>query len=366
MESTPEIDLAATAVHPADAKQRRAAVPKSRKFPDGYDLDFEEGKLKHLIDADDPDPSDPLYHRYEVYLERKDQWDALKETHAAQQGANDGVPTREAAKITRLGMLIAADEDSMTLHTAAAMRMYLGARPAPGDTYQYAVPGARQAGNALRNLFLLTSNDNPYADWMLVEVDKRCASIKQKINQLDGSHRQKIEEMAMKGFNYSILKAAAPQQVGMGHRTPYGHTLAQLVGLFDQLLLAVKSCERRDLISKQEAHNPIFGIKHDMRSMFQEIFRASQWLRRPEMIELSRLDFNEKGTDSLPAKRVKAAEELFGKVPNDVFTGKTTPRHGFRKMKFTPEEKRLLNELALKNQSDDPVTDAIIPAGMIE
>ena len=84
------------------------------------------------------------------------------------------------------------------------------------------------------------------------------------------------------------------------------------------------------------------------------------------MIELSRLDFNEKGTDSLPAKRVKAAEELFGKVPNDVFTGKTTPRHGFRKMKFTPEEKRLLNELALKNQSDDPVTDAIIPAGMIE
>lgn len=357
----------ANAVHPADAKkQSKASAPKNRKFPDGYDLDFEAGKLKHLIDADDPDPSDPMYARYEVYLERMDKWNAIKETHAAQQGANEGVPTGEAAKITRLGMLVVTEEDTMTLHTADAMRMYLGARPAPGDTDKYPVPGARQAANALRQLFFLTANDNPCADWMLVKVDQYCASIKEKIQQVNKDHRQKIQDMAMMGINYSILKAETPQTVGMGHRTAYGHTFSQIVALFDQLILAVKSCERRDLVSRKQANDSLYDIKRDVRVMFHEIFHSARLLLNPEMVALSRMDFNEKGMDTPAAKRVHAAETLFGKIPNEIFTGNTPPRHSLRKTILTSEEKRLLKELSLKNESDDPVTDAPIPAGMIE
>ena len=79
------------------------------------------------------------------------------------------------------------EEDTMTLHTLEAARLYLGGEPAPGEV-RYSVPGARRCATSLRQLFQLYSIDNPYSDWALVMVDQRLAELKDRMDQIEHQH----------------------------------------------------------------------------------------------------------------------------------------------------------------------------------
>ncbi len=329
-----------------------------RVFADGYDLDAEQQVLAQLLSGDDIDSADPLYPRYEVFTDRLKQWDALQIAHQASFKANTDVPIEQARKIGLMGSLQSDTEDSMTLHTLEAMRLFMGVSPEPGSQYKFGVPGGRRAATALRQLFLLSAHNNPYADWTLCETDSRIAGIKRLIDKVEANHMRLLDDARRRGLNYGVLAAKKTQDVSLGYHSPYGYSVSGVIAAYDHCVRVVKSAERRDLATKAEVHDTLTRIKRECRSMFEAAISASRILLNDNMRGLSRSDFLPQA-DELASKRVAAAKQLIGVLPQDVFTRTRTPRHSLNAERLSSQELVVLQQIALTLGSEPEAHKAL-------
>lgn len=319
-------------------------------FPDKYDILGEAAILDHLIQSDNPDPADPLFPRFVQYEERLRQLEAINAAKKAQP------PTLDQ-QVSGIGYLETESDDQMTLHTRDAMRVFVG-RPA-GDG-QRAIAGGRRVAASLRQLWGLSSNDNPYADWMLVQFDEQMQGVRQALTGAAEQTMRRLEDMRQKGLSYSVLKSAAPVSVNLGFVSPYGYAVATAVVEFDWLSRVVKSAQRRDVLSSSEAHDLLFETKRKCRSVFEPIVRAAGLLMREELRPLTRADFL--SSDEAAMKRVAAVQGLFGMCPKDVFIGEKTPRHTRRSVRLNDAELRLLESVPFAEEG----AGAEVAAGLIE
>lgn len=337
-------------------KTKKSPKPEFRtspdsSFPDGYDLEGEREVLQALIEADSPDSRDPLFPRFVQYEERLRQFESLQAAKKAHQ------PTL-AEQVAEIGTLEVEADDQMTLHTRDAMRLFVG-RPA-GDG-QRAIAGGRRVAASLRQLWGLSSNDNPYADWMLVQFDEQAHDMRHSLTGAAERTLNRLEAMRQKGLTYSVLKSAAPVNVSLGFVSPYGYAVATAVVEFDWLSRVVKSAQRRDVLSSSEAHDLLFETKRRCRSIFEPVVRAAGLLMRDELRPLTRADFL--SSDEGALKRVAAVQGLFGMCPKDVFVGQRTPRHTRRNVRLTDAELRLLESVPFADEHSGAETSS---AGLIE
>lgn len=318
------------------------------------DYPFESEKLavQHLIDAAEPDLMDPLYPRYEIYVANMANLETHRAERLAREEANPEVPVDEARKARSIGALRSTVEDVMTLHTMEAMRLYLGLSPEPGNSSRFGVPGARRAASALRQLFLLSAMDNPYADWMLIQTDERVGAIKLLIEKTSNKHLKQLDDMKAKGLSYGLLEAKNPQSVSLGYHSPYGYMMSTVVVLFDHCVRVMKSAERRDLLTKKEVHEALYRIKHAIRSMFETTLKGQRVLMNDNMRGMQRSDFLPQSVDAVQKKRIDVARDIFGAVPNDIFVGTKSPRHSLRNERLDSKELRVLEAMA-KAQADE-------------
>lgn len=329
-------------------------------LPDGYNLTTQAKRLSHLLDADDPDHNDPLYPEYELHLSKVQQLAQLQAEHRARVAANPEVPLDQARKANQMGKLQSQEEDRMTVHTMEAMRLYLGASPQPG-TSRYPVPGGRRAATSLRQLFVLTAQDNPYADWALCECDQKLGQIKKNIAGLERAHVKLLDDIRTKGLDYKILAAATPQSVSLGYHSPYGYAMSMLIVEFDYLVRVVKSAERRDLVSKAEAHAVFLRVKRDCRSLFESVIAASRILLSEPLQGLCRSDFLPQASDT-SRQRVAAVTQFLGKVPQEIFVGEISPRHSLRNERLSGKDLDVLRQLAATMHAEpEPETETATP-----
>ncbi|REE18597.1 integrating conjugative element protein (TIGR03761 family) [Paraburkholderia sp. BL23I1N1] len=343
-------------VDPAvDAFSRSTSSP----FADGYDLDAERAVLAHLIAEDDPDPADPLFGRYQLFLEREDALNHMRETHALRQGSDSLVRPHEAQEISRIGQLGSDGADRMRLHTRDAMRLFLGRSIAPGEQ-GHPMAGGRRVAASLRALWSLSGNDNPYADWKLIEIAERIAGIR-RANELEQQRaRQLLDAAREKGLEYSVLQSREPAQVSLGFGSPYGYMIVMLLVELDYLVRLVRSAVLRDLMSSTEGFRRIGSARHRCLSVFHFAVHCQRVLTRAELLPLSRVDFLP-NADTAARQRVEAARALLGVLPRDVFTGAREPRHSRRRVsRLSDAELRLLDSVRLSG--DDAVAEAAAAA----
>lgn len=260
------------------------------------------------------------------------------------QNANPEVPLTHAQSIKNLGGLRATEEDTMTLHTSEAMRIYLGVSPTPESTNKYGISGARRAAAALRQLHVLTVQDNPYADWMLVQIDTMNADAVKAIEAMEGKFTKKLDNLKARGLNYSIVAARSPQSVTLGYRSPYGFAVTNTVVGFDYMTRVLKSAELRDLMTKAELHGDLERIKGKLRGLFEFAAKAQRILLNPLMQPLCRADYASQDVDA--AKRIAAAKQAFGDVPQSIFTHAQLPRHTLWNQRLSPAEREMLERIA--------------------
>lgn len=263
------------------------------------------------------------------------------------QQANPEVSSAQAQGIKNLGGLYAGEEDTMTLHTAEAYRLYLGVTPSPSEN-RYGISGAKRAAWALRQLHTLTVRDNPYADWVLIQVDELNFEVMKLISNLETKSIKKLDDMKKKGLNYSIVGSRSPQTVSLGYRSPYGYAVTNTVVSFDYLVRVLRSIEMRDLMTKNDMHDELQRVKTRLRSMFEFAAKAQRFLLNADMQMLCRNDYVSKDAQAL--KRIAAAKQVYGDVPVDIFTHGRLPRHTLWNQKLTKAERDLLNDIA--NQQD--------------
>lgn len=326
------------------------ATHERSPFPDKYDLQGERKILATLIRSGDPDPADPLYPRYEMFLEREAKLRQMQAEYQARQGADPIVAPATARQINDLGALQPGAADTMTLHTAEAMRLFMGTSVQPGGT-GYPMAGGKRVAAALRGLWSLSSNDNPYADWSLVDISERIADARQNIAADQKRILAKLDETKQKGLDYSIVQSRSPSVVQLGFTSPYGFMIAMLIIDFDFFTRVVKSAQRRDLLSSKEGHELLQATKHRCRSAFERALRFQRVLSAKEVVTLSRLDWLPTA-DEAGKQRVADLQQILGAIPKDIFMGQRQPRHSKRRLQLSEAELRLLDQVALTEEPD--------------
>lgn len=329
----------------ATVSQLPIASKVTSPFNDGYDLETEAELLRHLIDADDPDMGDPLYQRYVEYERRVALLERMKGDHKDRDAAEKDVPYREASNVKALGKLADDGEDSMLLHTREASRLFVGRAVAPGQT-GYPQSGGKKVGAALRAIWYLSGNDNPYADYALIEANTGIGEVKAALETEITDMETRLDKLRQRGLSYSVVAAVPPAKVELGFKSPYGYAIVDLVVTFDFFSRLVKTLVRKDMLSDKEGYATLYRFQHRVRRVFERVIWFQRYLMKEELRTLSRMDWLPNATDDAK-KRVEAAIKIFGALPREVFNGSVVPRHSRRHLDVSAEELRLLNNVPL-------------------
>ncbi|MBW8831358.1 MAG: TIGR03761 family integrating conjugative element protein [Burkholderiales bacterium] len=319
---------------------REAASP----FLDGYSITGERTALAELLAADEPDESDPLYPRLLLLDERERELRDMETRWKSRNGADEVVKIDEARSMRQLGSLVTEGEDSMTLHTKEGYRLFVGRAKDPQGAYP-AIVGGKRIASALRSLWMLTSLDNPYADWALVHHEHTLSLMKDLIEKEIKKGKEELESMRARGLSYGLLVSAEPKSLELGFKSPYGYAIAELMVSYDYFIRLVKTLGRKNLISDDQERIRIREVTRVIRRHFGETARFERWLMRPELRELARADFMP-GVVAEGAKRVTAAAGIFGPIPADIFSGRMAPRHSRRRLQLTEQDKKMLLQVS--------------------
>ncbi len=324
-----------------------AAFPVSpdSPFADGYDIAGERDALADLVAADNPDADDPRWARFVELGEREEALRRMAESYTLRQGADNVVPDHEARRIGELGQLTDAEQDTMTLHTKDAFRMFTG-RQADAAGKVMPIAGGKRFAAVLKSIWYLSGNDNPYADWILIRMYQGLSTVRAHLDRVTREREEAIAALRRKGLSLFVMASRSPKTVELGFRSPYGYAAAEAIVEFDYYVRMIKTLIHKDRLSDGEGRAAIRELGRAMRALFLEPVRWERYLLREELRQLSRSDFLP-GAGADAHKRVKAAVALFGELPRKVFTGTEAPRHTRRRAKLSELELRLLEQASL-------------------
>lgn len=321
---------------------------KNSSFEDGYSIAKEEKFLFDIYEGDVPEDS-IHYDRFIELHERIEQLKVMSNEFSERKGAEPVIKDSEVRAMDKLGALVDSDEDLMIIHTKEAYRMFMGRGRSPENRVPPIV-GGRTTASALRNLWNLTANDNPYADWALLRHEQSIAEIQKRLSNEVKAGQAALEAQKEMGLVYFVLKSEHPHAVPLGFRSPYGYTISRLIVEFDYFIRLQKTLARKTLRSDMETRQTIAEITRYIRRVFHETGRFDTWLGQRQLLSLCRMDFIKELQGQRPGadKRVEAVTEIFGTCPKDVFTAKLQPRHTRRRADIHDAEMALLQKAGVK------------------
>lgn len=239
-----------------------------------------------------------------------------------------------------IGRLEDAVPDTMTLHTRLAYVLFTG-RPADTTRNAPGIPGGRRFAAISRTLWQLSANDNPYADWILIQLYDELLRIRCHLSEMIGVRESEIESLKRRGLSLSVLSSRQPMTLDLGFRSPYGYATAEAMVEFDYYARIVRTLVAKDRLSDAQGDAAIKAVGKSLRGLFTAPIRWERHLLHEQLRPLSRSDFLP-GADESARKRVRAATALFGEVSRAVFTGAEVPRHTQRRVRLSEAELRLL------------------------
>lgn len=296
----------------------RATKPK-------FDPEEARRQLAEFLEADlDVPTHHPLYPLYQQLLAWEDAQEEAKRDYAGKLGADKGVNRDEARVILAIGSLDSED-DYMLVHTRQAYRLFVGRGRDPEGKIAR-IPGAKNVGSALRNLWQLSGQDNPYADWMLILVEFEIDDLIQQLAKATAEARTQIDDMAASGMHLSILRSREPAKVSLGFRSPYGFLISKLVMDFDMYVRVVKTLTGRNLISADKEREILNARLRPIRAFFDRALRNQNVLQVPAYAAITRADVRHPKTRDIQ-DRVKALAEIWPGLPEEVLGRVKLPRH---------------------------------------
>lgn len=337
------------------------STEENSPFEDGYSITGEEAVLAGFMAGPMPE-NDPLYERYLELEERKDRLAKLQAQFQTRKGSDLQVKPAEYFAMDDLGRLVDSDEDLMALHTKEAFRLFMGRMREPGSEVAPIV-GGRRVASSLRNLWMMTAGDNPYADWALLRHEQSMTEIGERLREEIRESEALLRKQQERGLSYSVLKSSRPQSLQLGFRSPYGYAICRVIVDYDYFVRLQKTLARKTLCSDAQMRQTITELTRYIRRIFNETARFDRWLAQPEIHGLSRLDFIEEHATADGKKRVEYVREVFGMVPADVFTAKLQPRHSRRRYTLTDVERKLLQSVGVQMAKAEAQGDANSEAG---
>ncbi|WP_353176459.1 PFL_4669 family integrating conjugative element protein [Delftia acidovorans] len=318
-------------------------------FADGYSIRGEEKALAEFIESGASE-SDPCFDRYVELLDRRERLSQMKAEHQERRGADPLVPISDAQAIDDLGMLVDDGVDQMTIHTIEALRMFYGRAREPGSKVNPIIGGRRIAAS-LRNLWLLTGNNNPYADWALVRYERGLQEVQEHLRGAIQQCEERMQQQRKLGLNYTVAASSNPVNVNLGFKSPYGYDISTLIVQYDYFVRLQKTLNRKSLQSDSQMRESLSIASRAILKVFYDTARFSRWLSRSEMADLNRADWI--GADVQARKRIEFAMEVFGPVPAVIYKVEVAPSHSRRRYSLTDAERTVLQQVGAQLEAEE-------------
>lgn len=306
------------------------SLRRRRMFDDNYNIDRERRELRDMI-AGPVRADDPRLPRF-VELQRREQ--ILRE-RAAAAVADAGVPPaaskavdNDTATVDAMSPLANSQEEAMILHTKDAYRLFIGRQADLANNVQPTF-GARYCAFALRNLWTLSNQNNPYADWALVNIDAELDTLKQFLKQRTDEQNAALEKLRETGLEVAVLKSIRPQRTVLHFSSPYAYAVIQLLLAFDLYVRIVRTLGRRSAISDADVTVEIRTVARKLRHTFLTVIRYARVLTSDKLKNHTRDDF-EADASAAGLERRRVLEEIYGPVPANILDGSLRPRHSKR------------------------------------
>jgi len=242
-------------------------------------------------------------------------------------------------------------QNTMALHTREAWWLFHGKRWNP-DGNVSSIVGGRRFAWAVRAIWILSGNDNPYADWMLIRIDRDIADLRLRLQAALEGHRARIDLLQSTGMQLSLLESSAPQFLVLEFQSPYGYATAALIHAFDAYVRTVKTLVYTDQLSDGEGRRAVREFASPMRGLFALAIPWQRLLWRDALRTHSRRDFLP-DADGSARSRVATLTQKLGCPPPEVLVGSKAPRHTRRRIRLTESELRALADAAQVLDADD-------------
>ncbi len=238
---------------------------------------------------------------------------------------------------------------SMTLHTRNAYLLFVGQAAGAGAR----ITGATTASASLRSVWMLSANDNPLADYMLIYATEEAKKVAEELDEKITFLQKKMDAALDAGFEFDISGSANPLPVLLGYRSPYQFVIARLITKFDLCVRLVKTLNSLAVMNDSNARTEIMLAGRALRRYFQETTTACRVVLDERMRQLTRNDWVVMDSDAKAKERIDAAVTFLGApIPSDVFTGARVPDYSRRRVRLSVQEIQLLSELADKAEID--------------
>jgi integrating conjugative element protein (TIGR03761 family) len=317
----------------------------SSPFADGYSIEKERAFLGADLEAGRAGQlSGPLLDRYIELEDREERLREMQQANDWRMGADDEVTNDEARSLRRIGRLVDQDVDQFVVHTLEASRLFTGRKGDP-QAHISAIAGGKSVASALRDLWLMTGRDNPYADWALIRYEEEMHSIHERMKRMIEQFLEKLRHFSERGMRFSVVANPEPYPFKLGFRSPFGYGIVQFTCDYDYFIRLMKTMERKDMLKDAQTLQYIRAMNQSIRRVWNDTRRFHRWLVREEMRELSRGDFAS-GVTGEAVQRVQFATEVFGAVPSAVYSCALQPSHSRRKRRTTPEERSFLQHVS--------------------
>lgn len=199
----------------------------------------------------------------------------------------------------------------ITIQTRQAQVLLAGREPV-GNRPR--IMGLMQFSTYLSQVMVAAKQDDPWADWMLVQVEERLEESEAKLKEQQANLDRVLGANPM--MDIQVSESVNPLKVSIGFASSHAYWVARVILQYDAVVRAVLTARHHALIDQQMSSL----LMDDAAKLIRRIFETTA---RYRVTGLTRTDVQVGG------ERVTEAVQKMGTVPADIL-------EGARRAKFAP------------------------------
>ncbi len=218
--------------------------------------------------------------------------------------AADAAPARRKP-ILSFGAL--RSEITLTVHTRAAIQVWMGRRPSDGTPGGY-IMGVGRFAAICRDMEKSSELDDPWADLYFIKTEEALEQAKQRIAQLARQLEALIQDQVPEELNIGAALSQAPQEIELRVKSFLAFRAVYLLTDLDRLARQALLAQHVGVIGRRAGAQ----IIHEAQKHFRLALRiAADWV------------FTGVNRDDCAARnqRARDAAEKMGAVPEDILSG---------------------------------------------
>lgn len=166
------------------------------------------------------------------------------------------------------------NRSTLTVHTPEALTFCRSKAQFPGNDKSSWKPNVFSFGNNMNKMWANAKADDPYAEFALIQVEKKLNRASQRLSLLERlAKRMKNRWQIPAGLDVQACETIEPLILTMGGKvfnTPHSKSLIVLIARFDALVRELKSLKQFNIVKNRRFHTIIRKATKGIRAVIQE------------------------------------------------------------------------------------------------